>query len=262
MSMFGLHIIRGCCIVGLGCLTVTSRASAAEFDQSHARFSRVLTQYVQDARVDYAALKEHPQELNLYLDQVASVAKSEFTKWTENQQIAFLLNAYNAYTLRLILEHYPVKSIKDIGNLVTGPWDQPVVKLFGATTTLNNLEHKILRKEYSEPRIHFALVCAAKGCPPLRGEAYVANRLDEQLDDQARQFLGTPSKNRVEVDQRTIYLSPIFKWYGGDFERRSGSVLAALKPYWPAKSAEALARAVFKIHYTDYDWSLNDQSRR
>jgi len=240
-------------------LMVSACAQAAELDQSHSLFDAVLKQYVKDARVDYAALKAHPQDLNPYLGQVAAVTKGEFKQWNEQQQIAFLINAYNAYTLRLILDHYPVKSIKDIGSFLTGPWDQLAVKLFGETTKLNAVEHKILRKDYSEPRIHFALVCAAKGCPPLRTEAYVANRLNEQLDDQAKQFLATPNKNRVEAGEQVVYLSPIFKWYGGDFEKKSGSVLAALQPYWPGK---ATATDGFKIHYTDYDWTLNDQSQK
>ena len=172
--------------------------------------------------------------------------------------MAFLLNAYNAYTLKLITDRYPLKSIKDIGGWFSGPWDQPVVKLFGETITLNTVEHKILRKDYSEPRIHFALVCAAKGCPPLRGEAYVAARLNGQLDDQAKLFLANPAKNRVDVANHTVYLSPIFKWYGSDFEKKSGSVLTALKPYWPGK---AVATDDFKIRYTDYDWSLNEPAK-
>ena len=155
--------------------------------------------------------------------------------------------------------HYPVKRIKDIGSFLTGPWDQPVVKLFGDTITLNTVEHKILRQNYAEPRIHFALVCAAKGCPPLRGEVYVATRLNEQLDDQAKQFLATPDKNHMDVASQTVYLSPIFKWYGVDFEKKSGSVLAALKPYWPAKPV--VGYEDFKIRYTDYDWSLNEQAK-
>mgnify|MGYP001585357909 CR=1 FL=1 len=114
--------------------------------------------------------------------------------------------------------------------------------------------------DYAEPRLHFALVCAAKGCPTLRSEAYVGPRLDSQFDDQAKQFLAMPDKNRVEAAERVGYLSPIFKWYGGDFEKKSGSVLAALKPYWPEKSAAALAKGGFKIRYTDYDWSLNEES--
>ena len=244
--------------LALICMIATSQATAAEFDQTHARFTGVLTNFVKDARVNYAALKAHPQDLNRYLDQIAAVSKAEFTKWSEPGQIAFLANAYNACTLRLIIENYPVKSIKDIGSFSNGPWDQPVVRLFGETLTLNTLEHKILRKDYAEPRLHFALVCAAKGCPPLRGEAYVATRLNEQLDDQAKQFLATPDKNRVDVASQTVYLSPIFKWYGGDFEKKSGSVLAALKPYWPVK---VVATDDFKIRYTGYDWSLNEQTK-
>jgi hypothetical protein len=116
----------------------------------------------------------------------------------------------------------------------------------------------MLRKDYREPRIHFALVCAATGCPPLRGEAFVATRLDEQLDDQAKQFLASAQKNRVDASRRTVYLSPIFKWYGEDFERKSGSILQALEPYWPEKHRAAVAAGDFKIRYTDYDWSLNE----
>ena len=244
--------------LALFAVALTVRVAAAGFDQSNALFDGVLKQYVKSAHVDYAALKAHPQDLNRYLDQVSAVSKIEFKKWSEPQQIAFLANAYNAYTLRLIIKNYPVKSIKDIGSFINGPWDQPVVQLFGETITLNTLEHKILRKDYAEPRLHFALVCAAKGCPPLRGEAYVAARLNEQLDDQAKQFLAESGKNRIAATERTVYLSPIFKWYGGDFEKKSGSVLAALKPYWPGK---AVATDDFKIRYTDYDWSLNEQTK-
>jgi hypothetical protein len=240
-------------------LGILSPARAAEFDQSHSLFDAVLKQHVKNARVDYATLKAHPQDLNRYLSQVAAVTKVEFKKWSEPKQITFLSNAYNAYTLRLIIDHYPLKSIKDIGNIFSGPWDQPVVRLFGETTDLNTVEHKILRKEYSEPRLHFVLVCAAKGCPPLRGEVYVGTKLEEQLVDQAKQFLTDTRKNRVDAAGRTVYLSPIFKWYGEDFEKKSGSVLKALQSYWPKKDRAAAAAGDFKIRYTDYDWSLNEQ---
>jgi len=253
------RLARRICILALGCTIIASQAAAGEFNQTHALLTGVLTKVVKDARVDYAALKAHPQDLNRHLDQVAAVSKAEFRQWSESQQIAFLVNAYNAYTLRLILDHYPLKSIKDIAGFFSGPWDQPVVKLFGESITLNRLEHKILRVDYAEPRIHFALVCAAKGCPPLRGEAYTGARLDEQLTDQAKQFLATPDKNRVETTEREVYLSPIFKWYGGDFEKKSGSVLAALKPWWPAQPAAGYEK--FRIRHTDYDWSLNEQSK-
>jgi hypothetical protein len=233
---------------------------AATFDQAHALLDSVLKQQVKDGRVDYADLVTHPNELNRYLDEMGRVPRPVFKAWSEPEQIAFLINAYNAYTLRLILDHYPVKSIKDIGSLLKGPWDQPVVRLFGETLTLNDLEHKILRVDYVEPRIHFALVCAAKGCPPLRAEAYVGARLEEQLADQARAFLGEATKNRIGTAERTVYLSPILKWYGRDFELTYGSVLAALKPYWP-NEWRALSLDGFKIRYTDYDWSLNERKK-
>lgn len=242
----------------IGLLAVVGHAAAADFDQSHARFDAVLKQRVKNSRVDYAGLKAHPEDLNRYLGQVAAVSKAEFKKWSEPLQIAFLCNAYNAYTLKLIVDHYPLKSIKDIGNFINGPWDQPVVTLFGETMDLNTVEHKILRVDYAEPRLHFVLVCAAKGCPPLRSEAYVGARLEEQLVDQAKQFLAETAKNRIATSGRVVYLSPIFKWYGGDFEKKSGSVLAALKPYWPGKATDTDG---FKIRYTDYDWSLNEQSK-
>ena len=143
----------------------------------------------------------------------------EFNRWTQPQQLAFLINLYDAATLKLIVEHYPVKSIKDIGNFFKGPWKQEVVPLLGKTVTLDYLEHGVLRKKYAEPRIHFAIVCAAKGCPPLRAEAFVADRLNEQLDDQGRVFLGPKEKNRWDTHARVLYLSPIFKWFSEDFER-------------------------------------------
>jgi len=240
-------------------LATTAVLHAAAFDHAHRLLDQTVKTYVKHSLVNYAALKAQRLDLDRYLDEVASVAEFEFKQWPEKQRIAFLINAYNAYTLQLVLDHYPVKSIKDIGGWLKGPWDQPVVRLFRRGLTLNDLEHKILRVEYGDPRIHFALVCAARGCPPLRDEAYVAERLNVQLDDQARQFLATPGKNRIETTQHTVYLSPIFKWYGGDFERKSGSVLAALKLYWPSEPAAGYED--FKIRYTEYDWSLNEQTR-
>ncbi len=242
--------------LALGALAF-SRAQAAGLDQSQALFNQVLTTYVKDARVNYAALKAHPQALDRYLRQVAGVTEPEFNGWTRNPQLAFLINAYNAYTLRLILDHYPIKSIKDIGHFWRGPWDQPMVHLFGKTTTLNTLETQV--RGYDEPRVHFALVCASIGCPPLRSEPYVASRLNAQLNDQAKRFLANRSKNRVDAADQTVYLSPIFKWYAKDFERTSSSVLAFLRPYWPATPPAGYEH--FTIRNTAYDWSLNEQTK-
>lgn len=238
----------------------STAAQAGDFDHTHAALNDLLKTHVKEARVDYAGLKSHRKGLDDYLARVAAVGRPEFDGWDQPRQLALLINTYNATTLQLIIDHYPVKSIKDIGSWLKGPWDQPVVHLWGRTFTLNQLEHEILRKRYTEPRIHFALVCAAKGCPPLRAEAYVGTRLDDQLDDQAHLFLANAAKNRVDARRRTVYLSPIFKWYGEDFEKASGSVLAALKPWWPGKPSAGYEQ--FKIRYTDYDWSLNDQASR
>jgi hypothetical protein len=231
------------------------------FDQSHQQLDRVLKRFVKDGRVNYSALQKDSKALHEYLGQVAAVSENEFKRWTQSQQLALLINLYNAATLDLIVQHYPISSIKKIGSFFKGPWDQPVVRLFGQTITLNRLEHEILRKKYKEPRIHFAIVCAALGCPPLRSEAYTPDRLNEQLIDQARIFLGNKQKNRVDIEKRVTYLSPIFKWFSEDFEKQSGSVLKFVALFYLAGVQEELKKGGFKIRYTDYDWSLNEASR-
>lgn len=243
-------------------LLLISLGDAAEFDQGHGKFDALLKQHVHDGWVDYAALKGSPKPLVEYLDQLAFVKESDFKLWPEKERFAFLINLYNAATLKLIVDHYPVASIKDIGGVFKGPWKQPVVRLFENVTTLDNLEHGIIRKQYRDPRAHFALVCAAKGCTPLRSEAYVASRLDEQLNDQARVFLGQSAKNRVDAGSHSLYLSPIFKWFSGDFEAKSGTVLKFLEPHFSEKNRKVLAGGGFKIRYTDYDWSLNDKGAK
>ncbi len=235
-------------------------APTQNFDHTHAAYNAILKRVVAHGRVDYQVLKADPKALNLYLDTLAAVSEGRFKSWTKSQRLAFLINLYNATTLRLIIDHYPVKSIKDIGSFFRGPWKQKVVRLFGQTITLNTLEHEIIRKQFDEPRVHAALVCAAKGCPPLRSEAYVADRLDEQLTDQMQQFLANRIKNRVDAARGKVYLSPIFKWYGTDFKKNGTSLLNALLPYWPQPEADLLkSRRDWDIDYTDYDWSLNEQ---
>lgn len=234
-------------------------ATADSFDHMHKHWTDVLQRFVVDGRVDYAGLKANRAGLDGYLNEVAAVPLREFQSWNTNQQLAFLINLYNAETLQLIVDNYPVDSIKDIGGFFTKPWDLKCVSLFGKTITLNTIEHGMIRKNYQEPRIHFALVCAARGCPPLRSEAYVAERLDAQLDEQALTFLSTPEKNRIDLDKKTLYLSPIFKWYGDDFQKYSRGVQYFVSHYYPKANERALRDGAYTIYYTDYDWSLNDQ---
>ena len=233
--------------------------SASDFDHTHAVFGKVLRTFVEDGRVDYTGLKKNPADLKVYLGQLASITETEFRKWSEPEQIAFLSNLYNAATLQLIVDHYPVKSIRDIGGRWKGPWKQEVVSLFGEKVTLDHVEHDLLRKDYKEPRVHFALVCAARSCPPLRGAPYTPGRLDEQLEDQGRIFLNTPSKNRLDLEHRTAYLSKIFDWFHGDFEGHSGSVLAFVRPYFSEETSKKLEDGTFRVEYLDYDWALNDR---
>jgi hypothetical protein len=227
---------------------VSTALWSQDFDHNHAAYDAVLKAYVDDGRVNYKALKADPNALDLYLDTLAGVSDAVFKAWTEEQQVAFLTNLYNAATLKLIIDHYPVKSIRDIGWFLKGPWDQPVVRLFGKTITLNHLEHDILRKNYKEPRLHMALVCAARGCPPLRSEAYTPERLNAQLDDQSRIYLAGPSGLRIDRAQGEAHLSAIFKWYGGDFPS-----IAVFTAKHSGQSIDGL-----KIRYLDYDWSLNE----
>jgi hypothetical protein len=238
-------------------------AAAAEFDHSHAALDRVLKQRVKGERVDYAGLKADPKDLDAWLKSARALSEAEFKSWTEPQQLAFLINLYNAATLKLIIDHYPLKSIKDIGSIFKGPWKQEVVPLLGQTVTLDHLEHGVLRKDYNEPRLHFAIVCAAKGCPPLRAEAFVAGKLNEQLEEQGRIFLGAKDKNRFDAASRTLHLSPIFKWFSEDFEAKSGSVTKFVLPYFSPEVQKQIqdAKSV-NVRYTDYDWSLNDGSVR
>jgi hypothetical protein len=235
-------------------------AGAAEgFDQSHALFGRVLSNFVANARVDYAALKTSPGDLDRYLSDVAVLTPEEFAKWPEPDRLALLLNLYNAQTLRLIIDHYPLKSIRDIGLLPGAAWRRSIVRFGGEVMSLDRLEHEVIRGRYDEPRIHFAVVCAAVSCPPLRNEPYVGARLGEQLDDQTRTFLADAEKNRYDAATESLWLSAIFDWYQDDFTKPAGSLEAYVKPFLPAEVAAATGRArQLKVRFLEYDWALNE----
>lgn len=220
-SVKNLFLILFIMVINLGV------ALSDGFDHSHSTYAKVINTYVKDGLVDYASLISNPKQLDLYLIRLSSVTEGDFKEWTREQQLAYLINLYNAQTLRLIIDHYPIRSIKDIRD----PWDQNVVSLFGNKITLNALEHEIIRKNYDEPRVHFALVCAAMGCPKLPEQPFIASRLSMQLDEQGRNFLDESDKNSVDLKSQTIYLSQIFQWFQEDFVKKSGSVIAFIRPY-------------------------------
>ncbi len=235
-------------------LYASAQTSPSLFDQSHSAYEKILSQYVSDGTVDYKGIKSNPFELKNYLNQTSAITKEVFDSWTGEQQLAFLINVYNAETLDLVQENYPLASIKDIAKDAGGPWEQPVVQIFGEELTLNALEHEIIRKNYPEPRVHFALVCAAKGCPALINKPYLGPALEGQLESQTQAFLTDTQKNSIDTETKTLRLSPIFDWFSKDFVKESGSVISFVNPYMDEKAGPD-----FKIEYTNYDWSLNDK---
>ncbi len=252
-------------LLGIGCkheaetVPPTPVVEAVAFDHAHPAFGKVLGKVADGfGHVDYQALHQDPAELNQYLDGVATVPRAQFDGWTKAERMAFLLNVYNAATLKLMADYHPVESIKMIGG-VRNVWALKIVRLFGAKWTLDELEHGMIRKMFQSPEIHFALVCGANGCPILRREPYTASRLEEQFAEQAKSFLGDPDKNYVDLEKQELHLSPIFKWYGEDFGRDDAAIILFVADYFPAKTAAALRRGGFKIRYTDYDWNANSK---
>lgn len=235
---------------------------------NHARFDRVLTEYVDAAGfVDYARLQAHADSLlRPYLQQLAETDPAALDR---EARLAFWINAYNAYTIKLILDHYPVESINDIKPgagpavpKVNSPFKLDVGEVAGKVRTLDEIEHGIIRERFDEPRIHFALVCAAVSCPRLRKEAYTGDRLNDQLDDQARTFLHDTDKNVVPAGEERVALSRIFKWFDEDFGGSSASIQRFIAPYFDGNVRTNLEQAGYDLSYREYDWSLNDQSRQ
>ena len=178
-----------------------------------------------------------------------------------NERLALFINAYNAFTLRLILDYFPIQSIKDIP--AAKRWDDKRWQIGRLNLSLNEIEHQQIRPHFKEPRIHFALVCAAVGCPPLRNEAYVANQLESQLEDQSRYV---HSHGRwLRFDPKVgdeVHLTSLYHWYGSDFEQASGSVLAFVAKYSDALKQQLENAKTPNVHWLDYDWSLNSVENR
>lgn len=237
------------------CSFVVLSSWALAFDHSHAAFTSLLQKHVAPAGVDYKDFKKDQAPLKAYLGDLAKVKESEFSSWSVGERLAFLINLYNATTINVVLEHYPIRSFKSEVGGKDGPWKLKTVSVFGKTVSLDDLEHKMIRQKFNEPRIHFALNCASDGCPALRAEAFKSANLSRQLGEQTVGFLADSSKNKVTPNK--IQLSPIFDWFKEDFVKRSGSVKAFLNPYY--KSFD-VTKSKANITYTNYGWSLNDAS--
>jgi len=248
------------------------------FDHTHTAWQGLLAKHVKPfaggnaSSVDYTALKVERAALNTYLASITAVGEAEYAKWSKSQRLAFLINAYNAYTVELILTKYPeLESIKDLGSLFQSPWKKKFFSLLGQDRSLDDIEHGMIRSPgaFDDPRIHAAVVCASIGCPMLRPEAFVADRLDAQLDDGMRRFLADSTRNRFDADSGRLHVSKIFDWYGKDFEKGHkgyDSLRASFARHAAQLTAipEGQARVRngdYRLDFLDYDWRLNDSKR-
>ena len=264
-------------LVSLGSLLVllgTAHAARAGqgFDREHAAWTALLASHVRwnaagiASTVDYAGVARDRAALDAYRAALAAVTRNELDAWPEADRLAFLVNAYNAHTIALVLTRYPdLASIKDLGGWITSPWKQRFFELLGEPRSLDDVEHRMIRGGVGarEPRVHFALNCASVGCPALRPEAYRGDALEAQLADQTRRFLSDRTRNRFDAAAGRLEVSKIFDWYGDDFVRAAGSVGRFLAPHAALLSDDAGARvnieaAAVPIVFLDYDWALND----
>jgi Protein of unknown function, DUF547 len=239
-------------------------ARAFAFDHSHPLFTQVLAKYlVADGRVKYRTLKadvtsqpKHP--LLQYLSETSELKKAEYETFSNEQKMAFLINSYNAFTLKLVIDHYPVKSIKDIGSLFKSPWKKEFFSLLeGEIKTLDAIEHDYLRAQFKDARIHAAINCASLSCPRLQPVAFTADKLGAQLDSAALEWLNDPARNHFDKTSHTMTLSKIFNWFEKDFVHGYGGISGFIKKFGPPL-AKDLAIQKAKIKFLTYDWKLNE----
>jgi hypothetical protein len=249
-----------------GPATPLSRGVAAAPSDS-ADYAAVLEVVVtEEGLVDYPALRQRRQALDTFLKRIGALDPERFAAWPETEQIAFLLNAYNAFTLASIIERDPLpRSIRDI----PGVWRLRTHRLTGRPLTLDAIEHHILRREYNEPRIHAALVCAARSCPPLRREPFSGDLLEAQLKDQTQRWLNGPPGVVIDRGEQTVTISPIFQWFAEDWRRREpqaqpvpghpeqSAVLQFIASHVDPDQRRFLLEGKYELGYLEYDWSLN-----
>lgn len=263
-------------------LPVTSAGYEDDFDHSHSVFTDVLENYVSKGLVNYKALKENRQSLDFYLDILAEIDPRGYTEWTREQKITLWINAYNAYTLKVIIDHYPIETswlADPLGHYpdnsirqIRGVWDDYYWPVMGKEFSFNQMEHEILRKKLIEPRIHFVLVCASKGCPLLESRAFEAKDLNERLDKAAVNYIYRDRKVRIDRQNKVMALPQIFKWFAEDFQiapEHTGmfgkhpsdirGILGWVYRYANRQDREFLSEETFDITYLYYDWALNEQ---
>lgn len=226
-------------------------AGADEDGRPVRRFDRLLREYVADDGIRYSDWWHDARAVAALDEVVAGLAALRPSGMPDDARLAYWINLYNAVTLKVVLDHYPIATVRHLAGPDTGPWQWKLVTVEGRELSLDEIENAVLRPEFAEPRIHFALNCAARSCPPLRAEAYTAARLDEQLEEQTTRFLGDPRETAVD-DEGRLVLSRIFDWYAEDFVKAAGSVAAWVRHYREDVGEDVV------IGFRDYDWALNE----
>ena len=246
--LYKVYVSALLCFLIMGLTTTTF--AVQEID--HSLYAGLLKKYVKDGVVNYKGFKNEESVLDKYLKVLEGVDSKTLSR---NEQFAFYINAYNAWTIKLILSGYPgIKSIKDMGSLFKSPWKKKISRIDGKIITLDDIEHSILRPRFKDPGVHFAINCAAKSCPPLRSEPYRGGDLDRQLDEMTKAFVNDSENNRLEG--HTLYASSIFKWFAEDFNE---DIIGFFFKYAKGDLKEQLEARMgkIKVKYLDYDWSLN-----
>ena len=261
--------------LALALLLLGTAPAMAQFDHAHAAWTALLKKHVvladegRASRVRYAGFAADRAVLKAYLGALSAVGETDYRDWSRAQRMAFLINAYNAFTVDKVLTRYPdLRSIRDFGSVFGNPWKDRFISLLGTQTSLDGIEHGLLRAKgvFDDPRVHFAVNCASVGCPMLREEAYVATRLDAQLEQQARRFLADRTRNRYDASGDRLLVSRIFDWYKEDWTSGIGGV-ASREQYFSRYATlltddviqqQRIAAQRAPIAFDDYDWSLND----
>ena len=266
--------ILATCAIFAGATTVFAQKSG--FDHSYTAWEALLQKHVKwladgkQSRVDYRGLSADRSALQAVLAQWSAVTPAQFAAFSRDQQMAFLINAYNGFTAELILTKYPgVKSIKDLGSLVQSPWKNKFFTLLGEQHHLDWIEHEQLRPKFNDPRVHAAVNCASIGCPALRPDAFTATKLDAQLSDGMTRFMGDRTRNRYNAQAGKLEVSAIFRWFQGDFEKGQRGftkledvfALYADQLADDAAARDKLRAKMVAVSFLDYDWSLNDAGR-
>lgn len=266
------------------CFAGNIMAQAAQdltpFDQNHTIFNKLLQENVKDTKVKYQGFIDSVEFVN-YLESLNNISPDDFNTWTDSQKIAFWINAYNAFTIKAIIDHYPIqRSFTLVGIFyapknsilqIPGVWKKLQFQAVGQNVTLDHIEHGILRKEFNEPRIHSAINCASISCPDLRNEAYISDKIDKQLDDSSKNFVNSKTKGvLIDKNKNKIKVSKIFKWFGDDFfsnyhkqefndksDKQNGT-LGFIYKYINDDEKIFLLNSNYKLKYMSYDWSLNE----